>query len=440
MLNKKIFVGIFLFSVLLSNSQTTKTEINEIVKEWASPTKFPDHVVLSATEDPSRSVGVNWRTEASNKIGYVELAVAGPGPYFKKNSKKYKAERTVVDSEQAYKDGFKASYFEVQIDQLAPNTLYAYRVGNYHFKSEWHHFKTANNQPTPISFLYVGDAQNYILELWSRVIRNAYKTAPNADFFIHAGDLVDDGHEEIDWNEWFAAGSFIHSEIPAIAVPGNHEYRYLDGSLFSQNEVLSVQWNAQFGFPKNGPKGLEKTCYYVDYPDLKIIALNSNIAIKRQAKWLKDVLKSNDKKWVVVTYHHPVFSASTGRDNSELRLLWQPIFEEYNVDLALQGHDHTYARGAIYEKPIVVKNDVKNQNIIGPVYVVSVSGGKMYSVNKTGWDEFGATQGKTGERIQLFQHISIDGDRLIYRSFTATGELFDRFGILKQNGKNKYFD
>ena len=185
---------------------------------------------------------------------------------------------------------------------------------------------------------------------------------------------------------------------------------------------------------------MEKTCYYVDYPDLKIIALNSNIAIKRQAKWLKDVLKSNDKKWVVVTYHHPVFSASTGRDNSELRLLWQPIFEEYNVYLALQGHDHTYARVAIYEKPIVVKNDVKNQNIIGPVYVVSVSGGKMYSVKKTGWDEFGATQGKTGERIQLFQHISIDGDRLIYRSFNATGELFYRFEILKQNGKNKYFD
>ena len=51
--------------------------------------------------------------------------------------------------------------------------------------------------------------------------------------------------------------------------------------------------NAQFGFPKNGPSGLEKTCYYVDYPDLKIIALNSNIDIKRQAKWLRDVLKKN---------------------------------------------------------------------------------------------------------------------------------------------------
>lgn len=440
-MSKRIFLaGIFLFSVLLSNSQTTKREINEIIKEWASPTKFPDHVVLSATEDPSTSIAINWRTEADNKVGFVELALAGPGPYFKKNSKKYKAERTVVDSQEAYNDGFKASYFEVKIDQLIPNKIYAYRVGNFHFKSEWHHFKTANNQPIPISFLYVGDAQNYILELWSRVIRNAYKTAPDADFFIHAGDLVDKGHEDIDWNEWFAAGSFIHSEIPAIAVPGNHEYRYLDGSVYSQDEVLSVQWNAQFGFPKNGPRGLEKTCYYIDYPDLKIIALNSNVAIKRQAKWLREILKSNDKKWIVVTYHHPVFSASTGRDNPEIRSLWQPIFEEYNIDLALQGHDHSYARGAIYEKPVVVKNENHGGNIIGPVYVVSVSGGKMYSVNKSGWDEYGATQAKNGERIQLFQHISIDGDRLTYRSFTATGELFDRFELLKENGKNLYID
>ena len=440
-MSKRIFLaGIFLFSVLLSNSQTTKREINEIIKEWASPTKFPDHVVLSATEDPSTSIAINWRTEADNKVGFVELALAGPGPYFKKNSKKYKAERTVVDSQEAYNDGFKASYFEVKIDQLIPNKIYAYRVGNFHFKSEWHHFKTANNQPIPISFLYVGDAQNYILELWSRVIRNAYKTAPDADFFIHAGDLVDKGHEDIDWNEWFAAGSFIHSEIPAIAVPGNHEYRYLDGSVYSQDEVLSVQWNAQFGFPKNGPRGLEKTCYYIDYPDLKIIALNSNVAIKRQAKWLREILKSNDKKWIVVTYHHPVFSASTGRDNPEIRSLWQPIFEEYNIDLALQGHDHSYARGAIYEQPVVVKNENHGGNIIGPVYVVSVSGGKMYSVNKSGWDEYGATQAKNGERIQLFQHISIDGDRLTYRSFTATGELFDRFELLKENGKNLYID
>ena len=72
--------------------------------------------------------------------------------------------------------------------------------------------------------------------------------------------------------------------------------------------------------------------------------------------------------------------------------------------------------------------------------MVSVSGGKMYSLSETGWDEFGATQEKTGERKQLFQHISIDGDRLIYQSFTATGALFDRFELFKKNGENLYLD
>ena len=440
MVKNILFTTLFFFSLTLTFSQYSKRKLNEIIKEWASPSDFPDRVILSVTADPSRSIGINWRTQANNQIGYVEIAVAGPGPDFKQNSQSYPAKRTLINSAIASKDGFESSFFEVQIDQLKPNTLYAYRVGNFHFKSEWHQFKTANDQSAPLSFLYVGDAQNYILELWSRVIRNAYKTAPNADFFIHAGDLVNEGHEERDWNEWFSAGGFIHSEIPTIAVPGNHEYRYLEGSTNSEDRVLSVQWNAQFGFPNNGPKGLEKTCYYVDYPNLKLIALNSNRDIKLQSQWLEKVLDENEKKWIVITFHHPVFSASTGRDNPELRLLWQPIFEKYNVDLALQGHDHTYARGAIYEKPVFVKSDVKDKNIIGPVYVVSVSGGKMYSVNKSGWDEFGATQGKTGERIQLFQHISIDGDSLIYRSFTATGELFDHFELLKQNGKNQYND
>ena len=88
MSKKFFFAVIFVLSVLCSNSQTTKREINEIIKEWASPTKFPDHVVLSATEDPSTSIAINWRTEVDNKVGFVELALAGPGPYFKKNSKR----------------------------------------------------------------------------------------------------------------------------------------------------------------------------------------------------------------------------------------------------------------------------------------------------------------------------------------------------------------
>ncbi len=440
MKKKLLITALILLSTTIGHSQNEERKLEQIIKEWAAPDEFPDHVVLSATADPSHSIGINWRTLSSNEIGYVEIAKAGPGPDFREKKKRFTAKRTLVNSAIAEKNGFESSFFEVQINDLTPNTLYAYRVGNDHFKSEWHQFKTAHDQAAPLSFLYVGDAQNYVLELWSRVIRNAYKKAPNADFFIHAGDLINNAHNENEWNEWFAAGSFIHSEIPAIAVPGNHEYRSFKGSSSSTDKKLSVQWTAQFGFPSNGPKGLDKTCYYVDYPNTRIIALDSNREIELKAEWLEKILAKKDKKWVIVTYHHPVFSASTGRDNPDLRLHWKPLFEKYQVDLALQGHDHTYARGAIFEDTVVLKKDSKSKTVIGPVYVVSVSGGKMYSIDPAGWDEYGAKQGKVGEKTQLFQHISIDGDRLIYQSFTATGELFDRFELLKYNGKNSHFD
>ena len=154
------------FIVQLNYAQETKKEINEIIKKWAAPDEFPDHVILSATSDPSRSIAVNWRTDSGNTLGYLEIAEAGPGPDFTIKSKAYPAERTLINSRQVTRDGFKSSFFEAHVNQLKPNTLYAYRVGNDNFKSEWHQFTTASDQPSPLSFLYVGDAQNYILELW----------------------------------------------------------------------------------------------------------------------------------------------------------------------------------------------------------------------------------------------------------------------------------
>ncbi len=80
------------------------------------------------------------------------------------------------------------------------------------------------------------------------------KKAPEADFFIHAGDLVNAAHDESEWNEWFAAGSFIHSEIPAIAVPGNHEYRGLDYKTLVKIGSFPSNGMPNLIFPPMDPK------------------------------------------------------------------------------------------------------------------------------------------------------------------------------------------
>ncbi len=439
---KKNIKGAFLFFALLfctfsfGQKEKKPKDLSEIVKTWAQPDVYPDHIVLSAAEDPTTAIGINWRTSPTYKAGYVEIAISNGTPYFSSNSQRIEATKINYDTSKDQKNGFVSTFYGITIKELKPNTLYAYRVGNDAFKSEWFQFKTAGvSKNEPYSFIYVGDAQNYILELWSRLIRTAFKTMPEAKFIIHAGDLVNYAHSETEWNDWFDAGGFIHSEIPTIAVPGNHEYQRLNKKNVEDEKVLSVQWQPQFSFPENGPKKLKETCYFIDYPDLKVIALNSNLEIRMQGKWLKKVLAENDKKWTVVTYHHPAFSASRKEGNEEVIKFWKPLFEEYNVDLALQGHDHAYARGAVYNEKF------KSEFLKGPVYVVSVSGGKMYPLSSEaeGWEGFGAVKNKKGQYLQLFQVITIDDNQLFYKSYTASGQLFDSFRLEKKEGKTQYF-
>ena len=70
---------------------------------------------------------------------------------------------------------------------------------------------------------------------------------------------------------------------------------------------------------------------------------------------------------------------------------------------------------------------VVGDNEPGTVYVVSVSGPKMYSVNSN----YNYIMAKTGGNVQLFQTISVNGGKLNYESYTATGELYDSFELNK---------
>ena len=450
---KKLLLILFIFMFSINSYSQRVYKKPEFVKNWSKPTKHPDHIVLNFSDDPSSSISVTWRTSKDVRVGYGEIAIADANPAFISNANTIKALTTnlnlenvigVVDRKNPKKttlNNINHNYHSVTFKNLEPNTMYGYRVGDGNIWSEWIQFRTAKKDGEPFSFLYVGDAQNYVLELWSRLIREGYKKAPEASFIIHAGDLINDAHEEHQWHEWFMAGGWIHRSLPSLSIPGSHEYNpQVLEDIEKRIKRLSVQWNNQFTLPMNGVKGIEETNYYIDYQGVRFVALNSNIMIKEQADWLESVLKDNPNKWTIATYHHPIFSASRGRDNEELRSLWKPLFDKYKVDLALQGHDHTYTRGRVapYEKNLIDGENM--QDITGTVYVVSVSGGKMYKV-KPGWEDYGALRDRVGESKQLFQVISIDGNKLTYKSYTATGELFDAFDLVKNNnGSNSFVE
>ena len=165
-------------------------------EDWSRPGHHPDHVVLNLTEDPSSSMSVSWRTDTSVHSAMAEIAIATAAPKFWRYAESYDAQTEFLDASEVMYAGSLAHYHSVTFNDLLPDTLYAYRVGDGMHWSEWFQFRTASDMGKPFSFLYVGDAQNQILELWARLIREGYRTAPDAGFIIHAGDLVNNAHSE----------------------------------------------------------------------------------------------------------------------------------------------------------------------------------------------------------------------------------------------------
>lgn len=90
--------------------------------------------------------------------------------------------------------------------------------------------------------------------------------------------------------------------------------------------------------------------------------------------------------------------------------------------------DHTYARSDIRVWDNLQSGTNMRDPKSGTVYVVSVSGPKMYEVEKR------PMMRRVAEDTQLYQIITVNGDSLKYEARTAKGSLYDAFTLNKREG------
>ncbi|TKC64992.1 metallophosphoesterase family protein [Pedobacter hiemivivus] len=397
--------------------------LSKINAQDFNPKPFPDRVILTWTGNPEVSQTVTWRTDTTIVASKAQIKAEDSSPALEESITTYDAGSRVLSGGNNYAI---AKYHQVTFANLKPGTVYAYRVGAGNYWSEWFQFTTASVTNKPFSFIYLGDAQNDIRSKWSRVIRKAFAHQPDARFIIHTGDLINRSNNDQEWGEWHYGGGFINGMIPSLPSPGNHEYVRDD----NRKLILDPHWGVQYTLPGNGPKGLEESVYYIDYQNMKVISLDSQMIIldeasaKIQYEWLEKVLKENKKLWTVITFHHPIFSTAKSRDNKEFRERFKPLFDKYHIDLVLQGHDHTYSRGQNLPRGL------SGREASGPVYLVSVAGPKMYKVDGAKWMNVSL------ENTQLFQVIHVEGGKLKFEAYKTSGELFDAFS-LKKSSKDK---
>lgn len=392
------------------------------------PSPNPDRIVLNVNGDPATSMAVTWRSDTTVMETVAQISVNLPTVFLADSA------ATVTGT---YQDvtgsGVTARFHSVSFTGLAPGTAYAYRVGTGRNASEWFIFKTAVKSNDPFTFLFFGDSQIGSKSLFARVIRQAYQSTPDAAILVFAGDLIDGGlgstPNDEEWGDWHAAACFITGGIPVLAAPGNHEYY---DPVVRHNRDLNRYWRAGFTLPENGPSGLEETAYSTDYQGVRFIIINSDEMIKNevfvrsQTEWVEGLLRDNPCRWTVMVFHHPIYSTAANRDNKVIRENLKPLFDRYGVDLVLTGHDHTYARGMM-----IPERGTMNRGKVGPVYVVSVSGSKQYKQDADKWWEVGLTNS------QLWQRVTIDGNRLIYQAYDAAGNIVDQFMLNRMKDGTK---
>ncbi len=200
-------------------------------------------------------------------------------------------------------------------------------------------FHTPNEDNDSIAtILVLGD-------IHSRLTRTDYDTlaarVPDADLVMQAGDWMERGQEyyrQLLLREW--TNSALNG-LPVIACPGNHEYTK------GVHKSLSAAWNETFLHPANGPVGVPGASYWLDIPQMRIIAIDTNplshvVYLTRTLTWLREAMYSAGDRAVVVIMHHPVLSAAKGRVNPAIYGTFRHALSQ--ADLVIAGHDHLYAR------------------------------------------------------------------------------------------------
>ena len=252
----------------------------------------------------------------------------------------------------------------VTVTGLQANTTYYYTVEKNGVETEVQEYRTGSFDS--VKMLYVGDPQigaskgqpqngeALVADAgaantaarndafgWNRTLEIATQQNPDVNFIISAGDQVNKtGQAKEEEYAGYLSPDMLAS-LPVATTIGNHDSLNPDYTYHFNNPNATSYGETEAGGD-----------YYYSYGDGLFIVLNTNnynVAEHEQAI-AEAVASDPDAAWRVVTIHQDIYG--TGLDHSDtdgmiLRTQLTPIFDEYDIDVVLQGHDHTYSRSKL---------------------------------------------------------------------------------------------
>jgi hypothetical protein len=358
-------------------------------RAFADPTSLggtPEQVHLTWGADPTRSVVVSWASPGQSTNARVRVWDQNGG-----------AARTLPAVQRIYTDGLNGETvwtYHAALDRLRPGAQYRYAVtadndsnGADPFSAT---FRTAPEGQAPFRFTSFGDLATpntaWVLSYGQSTYAVDQVNAQQPLFHLLNGDLcyanLNPASQPEVWRDFGNNNERSAAFRPWMPCPGNHELEFDNGHQGLDSYLT------RYTLPDNGVPGFEGRWYTFRVGSVQFISLAADDVIYQdaaafvggpaslmpsastgnppippgtslyvngyskgqQTAWLRRTLaaaRADDAvDWIVVQMHECALSSSMTGNGSDLgiRQAWLHLFDRYQVDLVLCGHDHDYER------------------------------------------------------------------------------------------------
>ena len=378
-------------------------------------------------QDNSTSRTIMWQSDSSESDAVIEYRLEGAENI-----------QSIGATDKAFTDDDSTTYIhEGTLTGLTPNTKYEYRVGySNDRRSDWYSLETAG--AIVYDVLIYPDSQSGDYSQWEEIVKDSAHRNPRTALYISMGDLVDNGEQDYQWRTWLNSIRPLSANVPLATTLGNHEMYTLDWKMREPYAYLNY-----FAVPPNGNEIFNRRYYSFDFGDVHYVVLDTQLYESNhednhdthhpdlydvQVQWLRQDLAANTKKWIVVLMHRDPFQYAIDRPGAsrdvgfnEEGVLFMPIFDEFNVDLVLSAHLHSYRnRGH-------VRNF--NRDASGPLYILTGIAG---DTRRPKWKEHPLDVYVAPDRDKNnYMAMTVTPNKLIVKAFLPDGTQLDESVIEK---------
>eukprot|EP01102_Stenamoeba_stenopodia_P018701 TRINITY_DN690_c0_g1_i1.p1 TRINITY_DN690_c0_g1~~TRINITY_DN690_c0_g1_i1.p1 ORF type:complete len:567 (+),score=113.94 TRINITY_DN690_c0_g1_i1:106-1806(+) len=371
---------------------------------------------LALTNDPTQVI-VMWVTAENETVPTVEFGTAS-GAYTNSAtgiSYTYTIEQMCTapaNTTEGWQDpGF---IHEVLITGLSTSTMYYYRFGNATtgWSPEYSFITSPGADPTAsvqlIAFGDLGVAPPFLSDLEQQYpsVKTAHwiyqdilelKKAGEATAVVHIGDISYARGYAYLWDYFFSLIQPAATSAPYMVAIGNHEYDWLSQPYLpsfspyhnDSGGECGVPYSERFHMPNPDPQGSygqRNLWYSFDFGPIHFVFMSTEHNFTTgsdQWNWIVNDLNSVSRDvtpWLVFSGHRPMYTTSTTSEQpfeAALRESYEPLFQKYDVDVALWGHVHAYERSCGMFDKVCAPSDND-----APVHFTIGAAGNTF---QTGW-------------------------------------------------------